>query len=60
MLVDQEDADPEHPMVKGTGTYAFAYHGKAAAAGKTLSQVAQEIGWSADVWDFSAVLPTLK
>ncbi len=60
VLVDQEDADPEHPMVKGAGTYAFAYHGKAAAAGKTLSQVAQEIGWSADVWDFSAVLPTLK
>lgn len=60
VLVDQEDADPEHPMVKGAGTYAFAYHGKAAAAGKTLSQVAQEIGWSDEVWDFSGETPKLK
>lgn len=59
-LVDQDDADPDHPMVKGEGTYAFAYHGKAAAAGKNLSQVAQEIGWSSDVWDFSGSLPKLK
>ena len=57
---DQEDANPDTPMVKGAGTYAYAYHGKAAAAGKTLSQVAQEIGWSAEVWDFSADLPKLK
>jgi hypothetical protein len=47
-------------MVKGAGTYAYAYHGKAAATGKTLSQVAQEIGWSAEVWDFSAETPKLK
>ena len=27
---------------------------------KTLSQVAQEIGWSAEVWDFSGETPKLK
>ena len=57
---DQEDANPSTPMVKGAGTYAYAYHGKAAATGKTLSQVAQEIGWSAEVWDFSGETPKLK
>ncbi len=57
---DQEDADPEHPMTPGAGSYAFGYHGKASAPGETLSQVAQRIGWSADVWDFSGDKPKLK
>ena len=57
---DQEDASPESPMAKGPGTYAFAYHGKAAAAGKTLTQVAKELGWSSTVWDFSSSEPKLK
>ncbi len=57
---DQENADPDHPMVKGAGTHAFAYHGKASGATETLSQVAQRIGWSADVWDFSGDTPKLK
>ena len=59
-LFDQEDADPDHPMVIGTGNYAFGYNGKAAAAGKTISQVAQDLGWSSDVWDFSGNAPKLK
>ena len=37
--------------------YNFPYHGKAAASGKTLSQVAQELGWSSEVWDFSGDYP---
>lgn len=57
---DQSDADPENPMVKGEGQYAFAYHGKAAASGMTLSEVAQAIGWSADIWDFSGDTPKIK
>lgn len=57
---DQEDSDPDHPMTKGAGTYAFSYHGKAAGATETLSQVAQRIGWSADIWDFSGDTPNLK
>ena len=47
-------------MVIGTGNYAFGYNGKAAAAGKTISQVAQDLGWSSDVWDFSGNAPKLK
>ena len=57
---DQEDSDPDHPMVKGEGTYAFAYHGKAAAAGKTVSQVAKDLGWSETVWDLGGEFPKLK
>ena len=36
------------------------YHGKAAAAGETLSAVAQRIGFDASVWDFSGDVPELK
>lgn len=57
---DQDDSNPDTPMVKGAGQYAFAYHGKAAGATETLSQVAQRIGWSAEVWDFSGDTPKLK
>ena len=59
-LFDQNDASPDTPLVKGAGTYAYAYHGKAAQQGETLSQVAQRIGWDARIWDFSEDLPTLK
>ena len=47
-------------MTPGAGNYAFGYHGKASAAGETLSQVAQRIGWSAEIWDFSGDTPKLK
>lgn len=40
--------------------HQFPYHGHV-AAGKTLSQLASTtLGWSADVWDFSADIPVLK
>lgn len=58
--IDQADADPDTPLVRATGAYNCAYYGKAAATGKTLSQVAQEIGWDATIWDFSGELPKLK
>ena len=57
---DQEDASPEVPLVWGEGTYATAYHGKAAAAGKTVSQIAKDLGWPETVWDLSGDLPKLK
>ena len=60
VLYDQENASEETPLVvvevEGAN-YNFPYHGKAAAEGKTLSQVAQELGWSAEVWDFSGDYP---
>jgi hypothetical protein len=43
-----------------TLTAATAYHGKAAAAGKTASAVAKELGWDETIWDLSADLPKLK
>lgn len=57
---DQENAGPDKPLVKGAGTYNFSYNGKTADAGKSLSQVAKDAGWSADVWDFSGDVPNLK
>ena len=60
VLYDQENASDEIPLVvmevEGAN-YNFPYHGKAAAKGKTLSQVAQELGWSSEVWDFSGAYP---
>ena len=37
-----------------------ASHGKAAAAGKTASAVAKELGWDEAIWDLSKDVPTLK
>ena len=62
-MYDQGNASPDMPLVvvKVDGAdYNYPYHGVAAEAGKTLSQVAKELGWSADVWDFSGAVPTLK
>ena len=62
-LYDQEDVSPGSPLdpiaVAGAN-HNYPYHGKAAEAGKTLSEVAKGLGWSASVWDFSGELPTLK
>ncbi len=60
VFVNQEDANADTPLVWGTGSYSCGYHGKAAGASETLSQVAQRIGWSADIWDFSGDTPKLK
>ena len=59
---DQANASPTVPLVTDTDgkQYNFPYHGKAAAATATVSSVAQSLGWSTDVWDFSSALPTLK
>ena len=39
---------------------AFAWHGKAAAAGKTASQVAKDLKWDETIWDLSGAEPRLK
>ena len=51
---DQNNASSEAPLT------TRAYHGKAAAADATVSSIAQTLGWSADIWDFSTELPILK
>ena len=56
-LANQENANPGAPLGKRAGTYNFAYHGKAAEAGATLTTVARSLGWSEQVWDFSSDIP---
>ena len=59
-LTNQEDASPDNPLVPGqAGTHYYPYHGKAAASDR-LSTVAQSIGWSDEVWDFSGDMPRFK
>lgn len=38
----------------------YPYHGKAAASGETLSDVATRLGWDATVWDLSGNEPKLN
>ena len=61
-LFDHEDSSPENWLKQPDGSPAWfsPYHGKAAAPGQTLSQVAQSIGWSGEIWDFSGEIPVLK
>lgn len=58
-LVDQNDASPANQLQGVESPYYYPYHGKAAASGR-LSTVAQSIGWSDEVWDFSGDTPQFK
>jgi hypothetical protein len=62
VLFDHADSSPSAPLTQPSGAAKWysPYHGKAAAEGASLSTVAKAAGWSADVWDFSADIPTLK
>lgn len=62
ILFDHEDSSPSAPLVQPAGAEKWfsPYHGKAAAAGTTLSSVAKAAGWSAEVWDLSGDIPKLK
>ena len=62
-LVDHEDvvnAKPAAPAVGAVDDNQYAYHGKAVAAGSTISSVAKTLGWDETVWDLSGDVPTLK
>ncbi len=72
-MVDQIDCDGTNWAINGNrpagttpaGTSADAqyqapYYGVAATSDATVSRIAQTLGWSSDVWDFSNPLPTLK
>ena len=67
--VDQENSSPDMPMLGGSVEdsectygykYAYPYHGKAAAAGATVSSVAKQLKWNEKVWDLSGEYPVLK
>ena len=47
--------DPDY-----SGKPCIIYNGKAAAAGKTASAVAKELGWDETIWDLSGDVPALK
>ncbi|MBR5041730.1 MAG: phosphodiester glycosidase family protein [Bacteroidales bacterium] len=62
VLYDQNNATPSTPLVirsVSDKTYNYPYHGKAAAAGQTLSQVARNLGWNSTIWDMSGSVPVL-
>lgn len=58
-FIDQEDADPDHPLQGVEPSYYYPYHGKAASS-SNLSSVARSIGWSEEVWDFSGSTPQFR
>ena len=62
VLFDHADSSPAAPLTQpaGSAKWFSPYHGKAAAAGTTLSSVAKAAGWSAEVWDLSGDIPKLK
>ena len=53
-FTDHADEEP------GVVMDLHSFNGKAAAAGKTASQVAREIGWDETIWDLSGEIPALK
>lgn len=60
-LYDQANSSPESPLVEAvTGTYNFPYHGKAAPAGATISDVAKSLGWDEGIWVLTDALPHFK
>lgn len=60
VVTNQANAGPGAPLVVGTNSYDFAYHGLAAPADATVTSLARSLGWSDSVWDFSTPIPTLK
>ena len=60
VVTNQGNAGPGAPLLCGTNTYDFAYHGLAAPADATVTSLARSLGWSESVWDFSTPIPTLK
>lgn len=63
-LVDCFDIEgskyPSMSLVDGQFNHSFGYHGKAAPADKTPSQMAKELGWDETIWDLSGTEPALK
>ena len=63
LLYDQNNSSPSSPLVVKPvegNTHNFPYHGKAAAPGMSITQLAKKLGWDSKVWDFSGDVPVLK
>ena len=63
-MVDQPNCDGTN-WAQGTtpgtkASYQCPYYGVAAANDATVSSLAQTLGWSSAIWDFSTDYPTLK
>ena len=62
-LYDQENTSATAPLmiqaIEGN-THNYPYHGKAAPAGSTITQLAKSLGWDPAIWDFSKDVPTLR
>ena len=54
-LFDQADSSPEHPLTQPSGSAKWfsPYYGKVATSATTLNTLAQSLGWSTSVWNFS-------
>ena len=64
-VCDQENSSATSPLKDGincdhSNFYTEPYHGKAAAAGETASQVAKRLKWDETIWDLSGSIPALK
>ena len=69
-VFDQDNVTADAPLKNNIGISVtnkkiesplkFPYHGKAAASGETLSDVAKRLGWDATVWDLSGNEPKLN
>lgn len=61
-LCDHADSSPSSPLTQPWSGYKWLspYHGKAAAPEATVSSIAQTLGWSSTIWDFSGDLPKFK
>ena len=57
LLVDRADISGNRV---GTPSYNYPYHGKAAPAGKSASQMAKDFTFDETLWDLSGAEPTLK
>lgn len=66
-LFDMPDTDSSHALdysastadPQSLGQYYWPYHGKAAGASETISDVAVRLGWSESVWSFEHDEPEL-